>query len=146
LIPWFTSFFLRDFSPEIAIAAINGFVSNGPSYLFVTSLALLSFLFPEITPITFTDLMYGNSLVRSTISGSASAPLPLSSDSSNQNSMDYETFTLRLAGISKRDKNENQTIKNISLDMFIVRVREFGGKSENHSILDKFSDFFSGFI
>jgi hypothetical protein len=153
LIPWFTSFFLRDFSPEIAIMALNGFVVDGPPFLFVAALALLSFLFPEITPTTFADLMYGNLIVKS------SGPLPSPSPSSRLASggsaggsiMDFEAFTLRLAGVNKRGKSGGGgTGNNISLDMFIARVRLFGGKgvgnTETHSILDKFSDFFVGFL
>jgi hypothetical protein len=122
LIGWFTSFFLHDFSVEIAVVVFNGFISGGPQYLFLSALALLSLLYPEITSTPF------------------KSPSLNSLNSSNTNStsgsiIDLEQFVAQLTE-SRVKKNLKTSL--VKPTMLVTCIKEFENicRKENFVVIN----------
>jgi hypothetical protein len=131
LIHWFSSFFICDFSLDVGIIALNGFVIEGPYFLFICALSLLSLLFFETGILDDTPHVDMNS--------SAHCPSTFSSGLG----MTVEDATSRLAFINKCSKN--QIIHLINPDILIKHIQSFEKRERKFNkgfLLKDFSKYF----
>jgi hypothetical protein len=109
LISWFSSFFLRSFSADIAVIVFNGFLIDGPSFFFCAALASLFLLFPDVKP----EMFVGDDFEIVT-AGSDFSHNSQITGLDIESIMDFDTVSLRISGIVRNPGKFSRSSKSTS--------------------------------